>query len=894
MTLWRRLIGRRDPERDLDAEIRDHLDRQIADYKAAGFADAEARRKAAANFGGVDQAKEYCRDVRRTRWLTDAWTDARYGVRILAHHKVFTLVAVLSLALGIGANTAIFTLVNGLLLRSLPVREPDRLVLLDKGSWTNPIWEQIRDRQHQLFDGAAAWADESLDLARGGQAEPVNGLLVSGDFFSLIGVPMAIGRPVTLANDRRGGAQETTVAVLSYDFWQRHFGGDPGVLGRTLTLNRVPFTVIGVTTARFMGPLIGRSFDVAVPLGTAPLLIKGHEDRLDGRSTWWLQIAARLKPGQTVDGATAALRAVQPQIRDATLPEHWPPQHLKEYLREGLTFVPAAQGPGYLRSRYQQPLLIIMAVVALVLLIACANIANLMMARANSRRHELTMRLALGASDGRLTRQLLTESLLLAGAGAALGLAFAQWGSGLLVSQLSTQSDTLRLDLSPDWRVLAFTMAVAVATALLFGTVPALRARTLAPIEAIKEQGRGLAGAGRRFLANPLVVAQIALSLVLVVGAGLFMRTFTALAGKDLGFDPDPVLLVNLDVSTSAVPQEQWGQLYERLREAAAAMPGVKSAAVSPLTPVSGAGWNNSFEFPDQPSLPERERLSWINAITPEWLATYGVHLVSGRNFTSDDRAGGPHVAIVNQAFVRKFMRGRNPLGQPLQQSGRPDRTPPPMEVVGIVEDTAYRSVRDAAEPTVFVPMAQQADDEGYWPFGAISVKAATGSPSALTRSLTAALTKVDPNVSLRFQLLSDQVRAGMIRERVLAMLSGFFGGLALLLAAVGLYGVTSYAVGLRRTEIGVRMALGADARRVMRLVLGRMALLIGLGVAIGAGLSLWVGRYVGELLFGLEPRDPATLAGAALILVIVGTVAAWIPARRAASIDPIEVLRES
>jgi putative ABC transport system permease protein len=894
MTLWRRLTGRRDPEGDLDAEIRDHLDRQIADYKAAGLSDAEARRKASANFGGVDQAKEYCRDLRRTRWLTDAWTDARYGVRILAHHKVFTLVAVLSLALGIGANTAIFTLVNGLLLRSLPVREPDRLVLLDKGSWTNPIWEQIRDRQHELFEGAAAWAGESLDLARGGQAEPVNGLLVSGDFFSLLGVRMAIGRPVTPANDRRGGGQETTVAVLSYDFWQRHFGGDPGVLGRTLTLNRVPYTVIGVTTARFMGPLIGRSFDVAVPLGTTPLLIKGHEDRLDGRSTWWLEIVARLKPGQTSDGATAALRAVQPQIRDATLPEHWAPQHIREYLREGLTFVPAAQGPGYLRDRYQQPLAIIMGVVALVLLIACANIANLMMARANSRRHELTMRLALGASAGRLTRQLLIESLLLAGLGAALGLGFAQWGSGMLVSQLSSQSDTLILDLSPDWRVLVFTTVVAVVTALLFGTVPALRARTLAPIEAIKEQGRGMAGTGRRFLANPLIVAQIALSLVLVVGAGLFMRTFTALAAKDLGFDPDPVLLVNLDVSTSALPQEQWGPLYERLREAAAAVPGVKSAAVSPLTPVSGMGWNDAFEFPDQPALPERERLAYLNAVSPGWFATYGARLVKGRDFTDADRAGGRHVAIVNEAFIRKFWRGKDPLGRLLQQSGRPGHTPAPLEVVGVVRDLAYRSVREEPPPTAFVPMAQQADDEGYWAFGSLSVRAAGGSPAALTHSLAAALATVDPNVSLRFRLLSDQVNAGMIRERVLAMLSGFFGGLTLLLAAVGLYGVTSYAVGLRRTEIGVRMALGADARRVMRLVLGRVALLVGLGVVIGAGLSLWVGRYVGELLFGLEPGDPLTVGAAAAVLVLVGTLAAWIPARRASRIDPIEVLRES
>jgi putative ABC transport system permease protein len=886
MNLWRRRV-----EHELEAELRDHLDRQIADYKRQGLSAAEAKRRAAADFGGLEQTKEYCRDVRGRRWLGDAMTDVRYGLRMLSHNRMFTLVAVLSLALGIGANTAIFSLVNGMLLRALPVRDPDALVLLSHGSWTNPIWEQIRGRQRDLFAGAAAWAEESLDLASGGQAEPVNGLLVSGRFFDVLGVPAILGRPLSDVNDRRGSA-DAMAAVISYGFWQQHFGGASDVIGRTLTLNRVPFTIVGVTPPRFMGPLIGRSFDIAVPLASADLLSKSRESRLDGRSYWWLEIVARLKAGQNVDAATSALRAVQPQIREATLPSGWPPQFLKEYLRDGLTFVPAAQGPGYLRDQYQRPLVTIMAVVGLVLLIACANVANLMLARASARRHELTMRLALGASGGRLARQLLTESLLLAALGALLGLGFAQWGSRLLVSQFSDPSNLLVLDLAPDWRVLGFTTAVTVITALLFGLAPALRARQLAPIEALKEQGRGLAGAGRHFLGSPLVVAQIALSLVLVVGAGLFVRTFTRLADLDLGFDRDQVLIVNADVHASAVDPAQWSQLFVRLRDAAAAVPGVASAAVSPLTPVSGQGWNDGFEFPDQPALSERERLAFMNAVTPGWFATYSSRLVAGRDFTAKDRLGAPPVAIVNQAFVRKFIKGGSAVGRTARQTGRPGHIPPPLAIVGVVQDIAYTSVREPVPPTVFLPMAQLGPDE-VWPFGAISVRAAGGSPASLTRGLTAALSKVDPGVSLRFKLLSDQVNAGLVRERVLAMLSGFFGALALLLAGVGLYGVTSYAVSLRRTEIGVRMALGADPRRVLRLVLGRVAVLVACGVAIGTVLSLWVARFVGELLFGLEPRDPATLGGAVVVLVAVGALAAWLPAWRAARIDPSEVLRE-
>ena len=454
------------------------------------------------------------------------------------------------------------------------------------------------------------------------------------------------------------------MAVISYAFWQRKFGGAADVIGRSMTLNRVPFTIIGVTPPDFMGPTVGRGFDVAVPLRTADVLdTSDGEQRLSGRSMWWLNITARLKPGQTPEQATAALRAVQPQIREATLPDNWPAEFLKEYLRDGLTFSPAARGPSELRNQLEKPLVTIMIVVLLVLLIACANIANLMLARASGRRHELTMRLALGASRARLARQLMTESLLLSGLGSLVGLGFARWGSSLLVSQFSTSRDPLTLDLTLDWRVLGFTAAVAVVTALLFGVAPALTTRRLTPMDALKEQGRSRGG-GRHRLINPLVVVQIALSLVLVVGAGLFMRTFASLATMNLGFDRDRVLLVQLDVQRTQAGKERWAELYARLADAAAHVPGVERAAASLLTPVSGQGWNDGFEIPGQPAVPIRERLAFLNAITPGWHSVYGSRLVAGREFTDADRNGAVPVAIVNESFVKKFLRPGSAVGQ--------------------------------------------------------------------------------------------------------------------------------------------------------------------------------------------------------------------------------------
>ena len=819
--------------------------------------------------------------------------DLRLAFRALRSTPVVSSVAILSLALGIGANTAIFSLVNSLMLRVLPVKEPAQLALVTENpgqgitSWTNPIWEAMRERR-QIFDGLFAWSPARFNLSEGGETDFADGIWASGGLFTTLGVPAVLGRTFNEEDDRRGGGPEGPVVVISYSFWQRRFGGAADAIGRTVNIERVPFRIIGVSPPDFFGPDVGRQFDVAIPIGVDPL-IRGKESALDQRSWWWLNVMARLKSGQSVEAGTTALRSVQSQIRQATMPD-WQPRDLETYLKEPLTLVPAATGNSGLRRRYERPLLTIMVVVALVLLIACANIANLLLARAAARRHELSVRLALGASGWRLARQLLAESAVLSSAGAIGGLFVAQWASRLLVRQLSTQTNTVFLDLSVDWRILAFTAAVSVMTTLLFGTMPALRASRVAPMEALKEQGRGTAGDARITLTSGLVVAQVALSLVLVVAAGLFMRTFSSLATLKLGFDQNRVLLVNVNVQRTTIPAAGRLDTYERIRQRALAVPGVASAAVSFVTPVTGGVWNNRIQVSDSVPLPERQRMSNVNAVTPGWFTTYGTAILAGRDILETDRKSSPPVILVNQAFARKFLNGANPIGHTVTAG-----TNPPREIVGLVADAVYRSLREPVPATMYVPLAQMDDSRQPAPPGvSLSVRSAAGSPVLLARSVVAALQDVNRDMALTVRPLADQVNASLTQERLVAMLSGFFGALALLLAGLGLYGVTAYAVSRRRTEIGIRMALGAAPGGVVRLVLRRVAWLVAVGIAAGVGASLWASRFVETLLFGLQPRDPATLTAAAIVLGAIGTIAGWIPAWRASRIDPAEVLRES
>jgi len=819
--------------------------------------------------------------------------DLRDALRALRATPVVSSVAILSLALGIGANTAIFSIVNTLMLRSLPVRQPQALVQLMTGpqrtSWSNPLWEDLRDHHASLFDGVFAYSTPRFNLARGGEAQFVNGMMASGGTFGVLGVPAIIGRTFSAAEDVPGGGKDGPVAVITYAFWQRQFGGAANVVGQHISLDRVDFTVIGVTSPEFTGLDQGTKLDVAVPLGVEPLIRGNGESAMKQRSWWWLRVIGRLKPGETVDQAVAAFRGVQPQMRTATVPPNYRPEDIPRYLKDPFNVRVASNGPNSLGRTYQQPLYILMGVVVLVLVIACANIANLQMARANGRRHELSVRIALGASGWRVARQLLAESALLSASGAILGLVFARWAARALVAQLSLYGSRIALDVALDWRVLAFTGGVAVATTLLFGIVPALRGTRVDPGEAIKAQGRAIVGDSRFGVGSWLVVAQVALSLVLVVGAGLFVRTFAGLAGVHLGFETDSILVVDANAKNSSVAPAARTELWTRMREAALSVPGVRSAALEQITPMTGSEWDTLIDNPPGLRLPEKDREVWVNSISAGWFATYGTPVIAGRDFTAQDTLSAPRVVLVNETFVKKYFPNTNPIGQWVRNAPSPGENPPQMSIVGVVRDSVYDSLRNAIPPTMYEHYMQR---EKPGPGMDLSVRAAAGSPVLLTRSLADAIGGVDRDVTLSFHALKEDVRDATVQERVLALLSAFFGVLALLLAGLGLYGVMSYAVSRRRTEIGIRMALGAGPSGAVRLILVRVGALVGLGVVSGAVLSLWAVRFVSTLLFGLHPRDPATLAAAAAVLTVIGGLAGWLPARRAARIDPAEILR--
>jgi putative ABC transport system permease protein len=817
--------------------------------------------------------------------------DLRLAFRALRRTPVVSTVAVLSLALGIGANTAIFSLVNSLLLRTLPVAEPERLASISSDSaiqmgfnagvgWNYPMWEALRQRA-QTFDGALAWSVQTLDLAGGGERQPVQALLTSGDFFTTLGVRAAVGRTFSAADDVRGGGPDGPAIVISHDFWHRRFQGSTTAIGAMLSIERVAFRVIGVTPPGFTGLEVGRSFDVALPLASEALF---HGDRalINQPRALLLFTMLRLKPGQSVSAATVALRTLQKEMHG--------PLQVPPFAKEPFTLVPAAAGidmPGSARPKYGRPLMAIFAIVAMVLLIACANIANLLLARASARRHEVSVRMAMGASRWRVARLWLIESVVLAAIGAACGLVLAFWSSRALVAQLAL---TLRPSL--DWRVLAFTAGVTLLTALLFGAGAMYRTMRVSPIDALKQQGRGVAFGRGRGISNGLVVAQVALSLVLVTGAGLFVRSFTRLTGAPLGFDRRGVLLARVDVSRASLAPQSPIDFYDQLAAAVTSVPGVLRASSSVFTPLDMA-LPREVKVPGAPPGTESERIVLGNRVAPGWFATYGTAIQRGRDFDSRDTATSTPVVIINETFARKFFPGRDPLGQSVSQ-----RT-----VIGVVTDQIahggfhadgkQRSLRDVAAPTIYEPMAQFPAGAPARMSATISIRIAGNDAASLIPGIARALKSFNPDVAFAIRPMAAELDEAVVQERIVAGLSGFFGVLAVLLAGLGLYGVTSYAITRRRSEIGIRLALGASPGSIVRLVLSAVAVQIGLGIVAGVAAAIWAGTLAASLLYGLTPRDPAAIAGAILALLAVALFAGGLPALRASRIDPVTTLRE-
>jgi putative ABC transport system permease protein len=820
--------------------------------------------------------------------------DLRFAIRQMRQTPIVSGVALLSLALGIGANVAIFSLVNALILKPLPVHAPEELVIIGfedtrgpNTSLTNPQWEYVRDQQHVLA-GVGAYGNPRFNLNATGETRNAQGLFVSGRFFDTLGVTAHIGRLFTTDDDRRGGGPDGPVAVLSYGFWQREYGGRSDVIGKAINLDGHPFTIIGVTQRDFRGVQIGRAFDVATPLGTEPI-IRGAESQLDRRSSWWLTLVGRLAPGQTIEQAQSRLRAFLPQLREATLPEDWNANDLKEYLSEPIMLLPGSTGISSLRDRYSRPLYVLLGIVTLVLTIACANMANLLLAQSVARRKELALRLSLGASRWRLVRQMLVESIMLSAIGSIAGLIIARWGSRAIIVMLSTRTQIVDVNLSMDRRVFAFTTAVGILTGLLFGVAPAFRGSSLTPADALRDHSRGVVSGGGRFqIGHALVALQIALSFVLVFGSTLFVRTLVSLTTQEMGFEASHVLVGNLDLRRTNTTPENRLQMFNRVREELSAVPGVEAAATSFVTPVSGSTWQLEINVPGYANNERKGVL--FNGVSPKYFSAMGTPLLAGRDFADTDRRGTPHVAIVNEAFAKKYFNGENPIGKTFTIVGFSERFPSRhMEIIGMVANAKYQRIREEAQPTMYGAFAQERELQS----GARIVIRTAGSPWDSRNAIVQALANVNKEIAVDLKRLDEDLGANVLQERLVATLSAFFGILALLLAALGLYGVMSYTVSRRKNEIGIRIALGAEPTSVIALVLRNVAIITLVGLIVGAAASVGAGRFINALLYNLAASDRTMIVVTAITLATAAALAGYLPARRAARIDPMAALRE-
>jgi predicted permease len=871
--------------REIDREMESHIDQRADDLVAQGMTREDAEREARRRFGNRTYQKESTRERDLFAWLDSVIGDMRYALRSLGSTPAFTLVAILSLALGIGANTAIFSILDAVMLKSLPVSHPDELVSLTRAergdSFTNPLWEAVRNHQ-DVFSGAFAFGDDKFNLTNAGEARRISGTYVSGDFFSTLGVTTLVGRPIVNGDDTRGCPG---VAVLSYGYWNDTYNADPNIIGHTIPLNTHPFTIIGVTKPGFFGVSVGQRPQIYVPLCTEALLY-GANSSLDDRSTWFLQVVGRPKADVTLAQVNARLAALSPAIDSETAPVAGPAKLVNSYLTVKISAEPAARGFSELRTTYKKGLYILMMIVALVLLVACANVINLLLARAAVRQREMAVRLALGAGRSRLARQMLTESLLLSSAGTLLGGLLAVWGSRALVALLSRSNHVIALDLGVDGRVLAFTVAVSVVTGLLFGLVPAWRAGRVDPQLAMKAQGRGVAD-GRLFATKSLVVGQVALSLVLIACAGLLVASWRNLATIDPGFRRDHVLIVNADIANTQTPADLRSALFAQSLDRLRAVPAVLAAGGALITPVSGSGWNDRVKADGYVPASDKEAMSWANAVTVGYFDALGVRRIAGRDFDATDTRNSPRVAIVDESMAKKYFRTLNAVGKRFQV-GKGDGGPL-VEVIGVVADTKYKSLRDSAESIIYYPESQQQASAQRLAF----VIRTQGPAVDAIPGVKAAIAEVNPNVMFDLVPLERQLSESLSLPRAIGALSGIFGGLAVLLAAIGLFGLMAYSVTRRRNEIGVRIALGAGRPRIVRMVLGDVGRIVAIGVVIGLALSFSARKLVVGFLYGIAADDVRTLVGSAALLGAIALLAVALPVWRAASLDPVETLRE-
>jgi len=894
MAWYRRLLNFARPDKlshDLDREFAHHLAERRDDLMRSGLsardAEAEARRK----FGNATSQKERTRDVDLLTWLETCVADVRYAFRALRRSPAFALVAIVSLALGIGANTAIFSLIDAVMLKSLPVSHPEQLVAVKAigagpgdYEFSNPLWEAIRDRS-DMFSGAFATAFTRFDLTTGGEVQQASGEYVSGDYFNVLGVRPAAGRLFNRADDVRGCR---ATAVLSSAFWNSEFGGDPRVVGKSIDLSGNRFEVVGVADPAYSGLNVGSATQVYAPL-CAEAVISGSARNLDERDNWWMTITARVRPEFTEAQTASRLTAISPPVFESAVPTDRSVKQQQNFLKSTLSIEPRTSGLTGFRDRYRTALYTLMIVVAVVLLIACGNVANLLLARARVRQREAAVRLAVGAGRGRLVRQLLTESLVLSMLGTAAGVLLGMWGTRVLVSLLSSGRSVVTLDLTVDVRILVFTSAIAILTGVLFGIAPAWRSANVDPQGAMRGAIRGDTGRGRGFsLSKTLVAGQVALSLVLLVAAGLLLGSFERQTSIDPGFRDEGVIVVQVDTRRAGIAEDALPDalrvLLDRLRQ----VPGVHTAAMTGIVPLGSMSGNTLIHVDGYEPQSDEDATVWVDAAGPRYFETIGTRMVAGRDFGASETRTSPKVAIVNEAVVARFYAGKNPIGRSfaLDDKGNPGEK---YEIIGVVKNAKYQSITEEKSETIFFSAAQ----ESYQRPGTAYVLRTDGPTAAVIPGVRSAIKEMNGLITFRLSTLKELVDNSIARPRLLAKLSVFFGMLALLLAIVGLYGTMSYSVECRRNEIGIRIALGAARTRVLSMVLGEAGWMVFGGIIVGIAIAIGATRWISSLLYGVTPTDVATYAASGILLAAVALAASAIPAWRAARLDPMEALRE-
>ena len=831
--------------------------------------------------------------VSREPLLVTAWHDTRLAMRSLRASPGLTGIALTSLTLGIGASTAIFTLINAVVLRPLPVTDPDALVMVrttgggfDTERMPNPMWESLRDRQ-EVFDDLAANAPVYFNVGAEPDSERTLGAWASGDFFRTLGLLPAAGRLLEPGDDRRGCPG---VVVLGHGYWTRAYGADASAVGRQMIVNGHAFDIVGVAPVGFTGLTLEAVTELYLPV-CAEAVVRGERSALDAGRTWFLRVVGRLPAGVTTLQAEAELAAVMPAVLEDAVPLDWSASRQEEFFTRAVAVSPAGTGFSGLRSVYQRSLFVLLAAVGVVMLVVCTNLANLMLARAARRRREISMRVALGATRLRLVQQVLVESLLLAGLGAVAGGGLALWVSRVLVRTITPPGESMPLDLGPDLRVLGFLSAVTLLTGVLFGLVPALHAARVDPHIALKGVGGASRGGASLRGGGSLVAAQVMLSLVLLTGAALLIGTFRHLDTLDPGFDRDRVLLVNADIRRADLTAEQQRQTYLDLLQELRAVPGLRSVSFAEVTPVSGNSVTEFVVRAGYESLLDEDAEVYTHRVGDGYFSSLGAPVVRGRDFAPADADGEP-VAIINQSMARLvFGEGVDAVGRRFHRRLSDTEVSDSFLVVGVVRDAKYRTLRDDALPTVYFSLPQQPafyfgssltyqllpEDDVEPPLAVIR--------AAVEGAVTGARARITP--------LSERLSASLARERLLALISGFFGGLALFLAVIGLYGVMAFNVSRRLREIGVRLALGSSRRGVFGLVLAHAAVPVAVGLVLGGLAGIVAARTLESLLYGIRATDPRILLLAATTLALAAMLSAAIPARRASRLDPAVVLRQ-